>query len=313
MFYSKKNKKESKNESQSFKYLSKQIFGLAVPVTLGGLIAPITNMVDSLLVVNLLMMSGFSTGISTTLLGLQAGVVEPLLNIPGIIAVSISTAILPSISSFSAENSKEKIKNMIEKAFQISLCISLACAICYVIFGGQILNFLYGSSFDNDDLAIATKLLFLGSINIIFLSLVQITAGTLQGLGYSKVPVKSLLIGCGIKIVLDCILIPIKAINIYGTIISGAICYLVVFILNYSKIKKLVGVSVKESFFYISILECFVCLFAFFGNVLCRMVFGETLSLIVAGTVTVCVFFVTYYVFFMYDKHFEDFEEKRLS
>ena len=113
-----------KNESQnneSFKYLSKQIMNLAVPVTLGSLIAPMTSMVDSLLAINLLMVTGFSSKSATTLLGLQSGVVEPLINIPVIIAVSIAMVLLPNISKFNAENDHEKIKNYAEDVIITSI------------------------------------------------------------------------------------------------------------------------------------------------------------------------------------------------
>ena len=313
LFFRRKRGVKSEIKSESFRVLSRQVFGLAVPITLGGLIAPITAMVDSLLVVNLLMFTGFSTAQATTLLGIQSGIVEPLVNVPVIIAVSISTVILPNISKFSAENSKEEVDKIIEKAFQISLCISVACAICYVIFGKQILSFLYGSSFAEGELVIAVKLLFFGCFNIIFLSLVQVTAGVLQGLGYSKVPVRSLLIGCVVKIAFDLVLIPIQEINIFGAVISGAVCYLVVFVLNFIKIKKLTNFSMKNSIFYVSIQAVFVCLFAFVSNILCNMVFGETLSLFVSGLVTVAVFFITYYIFFMYDKNSYKLEEKTLN
>lgn len=306
-----KKQKIAKNEhkKEEFKVLTKQIFSLAVPVTLGGLIAPITAMIDSLLVVNLLMISGFSSEMATTLLGLQSGVVEPLLNLPVIIGVSISTVLLPNISALATQKSVDEINDFIEKAFQISLCISIACAICYVIFGSQVLNFLYGSSFDNNELLISTKLLFAGSLNIIFLSLVQVTAGVLQGLNHSKVPVKSLLIGCGIKIVLDCVLIPISAINIFGVMISGAVCYFVVFSLNFSKIKKLTGLDIKNTIFYTSIQASLVCLFAYVVNVLCKMVFSDVISMFVSGFVAVAVFFVTYYMFFIYGGQNKEFNK----
>lgn len=305
--------KKIKNENQKslgFKVLTKEIFSLAMPVTMGGLIAPITSMVDSLLVINILMWTGFSNVYSTTLLGLQSGIVEPLVNIPVIISISIATVVLPNISKHMAENAKEKANGVIENAFQLSLSISLACAICFVIFGRQILSFLYGSSFAEGELYIATKLLFLGSLNIIFLSLVQVSASVLQGLGYSKIPVKSLLIGCAIKIVLDVVLISIKNINIYGSIIAGAVCYVVVFIINYSKIKKITQIKLNNSVFYLSIQACFVCLFAYASNVLFGLVFSEFISMFVAGIITVAVFFVTYYIFFICDNNTPKFQEK---
>lgn len=309
----KKKRKSSHEETLSFKFLSRQIMNQAVPVTIGGLIAPVTAMIDSLLVVNLLMFTGFSNEIATTYLGLQSGVVEPLLNIPVIIAVSISTVILPNISKLSVENSKDKVNDYIQKAMQISLCVSIACAICFVIFGRQILEFLYGSTFEMGELMISTKLLFFGSFNIIFLSLVQVSAGVLQGLGYSKIPVKSLLVGCVLKIILDLILIPIPAINIFGSVISGAVCYVSVFALNFSKIKKLTNVDIKNSIFYISIQASFVCLFAYVANLLVNMLFSEFVALFVAGIIAVLVFFITYYVFFVYEGNSVDFKEKQVK
>lgn len=303
-----KNKNEIK--ADGFKVLGGQIFGLAIPITLGGIVGPITAMIDSLLVVNLLMFSGFSSEVSTMFLGLQSGIVEPLVNIPVIIAVSIATVILPNISKYSAENSSEDVKNIVEKAIQTSLCISIACAICFVIFGKQILSFLYGSSLSDGEILTSTKLLFAGSFNIIFLSLVQVTAGVLQGLGHSKLPVRSLLIGCVFKIGFDIILIPIQKVNIFGAIISGAICYFVVFVLNFKKVKKLTGVSLKNTVFYVSIQALFVCLFAFISNILCSILFTETVSLFIAGVVSVAVFFITFYVFFVYEKEQGQIKEK---
>ncbi len=309
LFFKGRRIKNKTKNSESFRFLSKQIMELAVPVTLGSLIAPITSMVDSLLAINLLMVTGFSSRNATSLLGLQSGVVEPLINIPVIIAVSIAMVVLPNISKFQAENAKEKVKSLTEKALQMSLCISLACAICFIIFGKQILNFLYASSFDEGELLIATKLLFLGSFNIIFLSLVQVTAGVLQGLGKSKVPVKSLLVGCAVKILLDLAFIPVRKINIFGAVLSGAGCYLVVFILNLKKVKEYTGFEFKRSMFYISIQECFICLFAFVSNFLCMQVLSESVSMFIAGAVAVAVFVITYYAFFMYDKSEYNLEE----
>ncbi len=314
LVYTKKHKAVFKKAELSFKFLTRQLVSLSVPITLGGLISPITAMVDSFLVVNLLMLSGFSSSTSTMMLGLQAGIVEPLVNIPVIIAVSISTALLPSISKLLKDaDSKEKIKVLIEKAFQISLSISACCFICFVVFGEQILSFLYGSSLDFDELTIAVKLLFIGGFNIIFLSLVQVSASALQGLGYQKYPVKTLFVGCVIKIVLDLILIRFKAINIIGAVIAGGVCYFVVFVLNYSKIKKLTGACISNIYFYVAIQECFVCLFAFFANILLKMVVSDTISMIIAGIVSGLIFLLTYYIFFMYEKRQGVLTENRLD
>lgn len=301
LIYTKRQKTSLVGESLGFRELSKKLMGLAVPVTLGGLVGPLTTMVDSVLVVNLLMFSGFSSQTATMMLGLQSGIVEPLVNIPVIVSVAIATALLPSLSGLSVENNKEVIKKHIEKAFQICMSISIVCFICFVIFGEQILSFLYGGSLDFEELKLAVKLLFLGGINIIFLSLVQVTASVLQGIGYAKEPVKSLLVGCVVKVVLDVCLILIKPLNIMGAIIAGGVCYFVVLTLNYRKIKRLTGASLFGSYFYISVQSCFVCMFAFFANLLFKMLFSETIAMFISGMIAVAIFAITFYMFFMQD------------
>ena len=310
LFLKRKKSGESLKISESFKFMSKQIFALALPVTLGGLVSPITSMIDSLIVVNLLMFIGFSNSKATSLLGIQSGIVEPLVNIPVIIAISISTAILPNISKFSAEKSNEKVNDTIIKAFQITLSISLACAICFVLFGKEILLFLYGSNLKSVELVTATKLLFLGSFNVVVLSLVQISSGVLQGLGYTKKPLKSLLVGSVVKIVFDVVLVSIKSINIFGVIISAALCYLIVFRLNYKWIKAYTSIELKNTIFYVSIQTCFVCLFAFVSNSLFSLILSSFVSALMAGIIAVAVFFVTYYIFFIYENKSFKFKEK---
>jgi stage V sporulation protein B len=236
------------------------------------------------------------------LLGLQSGVVEPLVNIPVIISVSISASILPNVSRLVAKHnsrSSVELKGLIEKAYQICLSISVACFICFIIFGRQALDFLYGNSFDKSELLVGTRLLFFGAINIVFLSLVQVTTGIMQGIGEHKYAVKSLMFGSGIKLVSETVLLLIKSINIYGVVISGGLCYVVVLLLNYKKIKHVSGASLKESVLFVSVQSAVICLVAYLSNMLFVFVFNETISMFIAGMITVAVFAASYYVLFV--------------
>ena len=302
LFYSKRFKLLKNSNELSYKKLSKNLINLSVPITLGGLISPLTSMVDSLIVVNLLILTGLSSSSATSMLGIQAGVVEPLINLPTVIAISLSTALLPNISGLSASGNKEKIVELIRKSVQICLSISIAFAICYIIFGSQILNFLYGKSLLNSEIVLSTKLLFLSCINIIFLALVQVFAGILQGLGEAKFTVKSLLIGCVIKTVLETILVSLRVVNIYGVVISAGVCYFVIFTLNYSKVKKVVEFKLSEIYSSVILQECIVCIVAFLANFAFKLIFSELTSMLFAGSISVLAFAVTYYLFFMMNK-----------
>jgi len=303
--------KSQNGQLYSSRELSKKLLSVAVPITFGGLIAPITNMVDSLLVVNLLMIDGFSSVTATMMLGLQSGVVEPLVNIPVVIAVSISTVLLPSISNLVVKKDMTEIKNIILKAFEICLSIAATCFVCFIVFGKQILTFLYGSTFGLYELSIALKLLFVGGFNILFLSLVQISSGVLQGLSHHKYPVVSLIIGCLIKIALDIALILVPSINILGTVLSAGVCYLVVFSLNYRKIKKITGIKISKLYGKIAFQQAAISVCAYFlNNILLRFLSGS-FSMFLAGGITGIVFLLTFYFMSVYKKN-QNFKQAKI-
>lgn len=300
MFFSRSLNKNSLTDPMSRRVLTKRLLRSSLPITIGGMISPVSSMIDSFLVVNLLMLIGYSDTAATGLLGLQAGVVEPLINLPVVISTSISTVLLPGISGMIAENSHERVKNVISKTFEITLSISMAFSICFIIFGRQILSFLYGNSFSDIELMTATKLLIFGSFNILFLSLVQISSGVLHGLGEANFTVRSLFFGCIAKLISQVVLIIIPSVNIFGATISAGICYFIAFVLNFRKILSCTGVSIAKVYKKVALQEFFVCIIAFFGNYAFQLLFGNTISLFVAGAISVIVFFITFYLFFVY-------------
>lgn len=297
--FSKKKYKNTGAVVCGYRQLSKQLLSVALPITFGGLAYPIVSIIDSVLVVNLLMKIGFSQADATSLFGLQFGVVDPIINIPIIIAVAISASVLPNISAASAKGNNKEVKHLVEKSFQITLCVTLACAICFIVFGKQILSFLYGRTLSFKELKTATILLFLGCINLIFLALVQISAGALQGLGGQKNTAKSIMIGAVIKIVFTIVLIRFSNINIYGVMISGGVSYLAVFSMNYSEIKKRTTARISNVYLGVAVQECLVCLIAFASNAVLRLFVGEILSLFIGGIAAVLCFVLSYYLLFI--------------
>lgn len=295
IFHSKKRLGKTKAIYRS-KAISRQLLQTALPITLGGIASPITSIIDSLLMVNLLIFVGFGSDHATSLLGLQSGIVDPLINIPIVIAVSISSSMLPNLTNVYVKNEKTEIKALIEKAFQITLSVALACAICYVIFGRQILEFLYSKTLSSEELLISTRLLILGGFNLVFLSLVYISSSILQAVGKQRQAARSILVGSLVKIVFTVALVSIKEINILGAMISGGISYFVAFLINFRNIKKACEFDMSKLIFNIAIQECLVCLFAFFVNwFLIGRYSGQT-ALFVGGIVSVLVFVLSYYV-----------------
>ena len=209
---------------------------------------------------------------------------------------------MPNLTSVYIKKDNLEIKAIIEKAFQITLSVSLACAICYIIFGKQILEFLYSGTLSKEELLISTKLLFLGGINLIFLSLVYVSGSVLQGMGKQNQAAKAILLGSLIKIFMTILLVSFKDINIFGAMVSGAVSYVCIFGINYKNIRSITDVRITELFFDLAMQECLVCLFAFFANRLFNVIFGARMALFGGGVVAIVIFAITYYIFYLIEQ-----------
>ena len=209
---------------------------------------------------------------------------------------------LPNLTNVYVKNDKAEVKILIEKAFQITLSVVLACSICYVIFGRQVLEFLYSRTLSSDEIVISTKLLLFGGVNLIFLSLVYISSSILQAVGKQRQAARSILIGSAIKILLTIALVSVKEINILGAMISGGASYLIAFFINFNCIRKSCEFDMTKLIFNVAIQECFVCLFAFLANGLLSFRFGSEIALFVGGIIAILVFILTYYFLFFEKK-----------
>ena len=273
----------------SNKEIIKKIISIALPIAFGGLIMPITLLIDSGLIVKLLSKS-FSASTATTLYGLQSGVVGSLSNLPVVASVAIATAILPKISKETAYKNSDTIVQSIKHAIEFVLLVALPIAVCFYIFSDQLILFLYQNTFSVVELEVCSKLLKLSSLNIVMLSMAQVTASILQGLGKVKTPVFSLIVGAIIKVISLVILVNVPSINIYGAEISDAICYGVVMAINLGVIHKNVKYNNVTNLAKVCGATVIVGLVAYITNMLVYPQFSTTISLIIAGGTTAIVY-----------------------
>lgn len=213
------------------KFYIRRILSLSLPVTLGALIMPACMFVDSALIVNLLQNVGYSQTEATSLFGLSSGVVGAIVNMPVVFAVAIGTAIVPLASKNQACNNHQKMQEHISLSLVLNFVIILPCAIILFVFSDMIIDFLYGASLTLTQLSTSSLLLKFGAFGSIFLSLVQISASFLQGLGKNLIPALSLLFGAIIKIVLTVFLVE-RGVSIFAAEIASSVCYGVTSIIN---------------------------------------------------------------------------------
>ncbi len=219
---------------------TKEIMRVSVPIMLAGLIFPVVQFADSLLIVNILMARGAERGLAVSEYGILTAPVGSLINMPIVITLAFAVAIVPIISARRAKRDVVSIKERTDFALKLSYLFGVPCSISILVLAKPLMTALY-PSFDASSLALAVTLLQTSALTIVLLSVQQVYTSVLQALGKSMLPARNLGITAVVKITLDVVLI--YWIGIIGAVISSLIAYMVGCILNSLSMRKLLGKS----------------------------------------------------------------------
>ena len=180
---------------------TKRLTSVAFPIALVSIMLPLSQFIDSFLIINLLRGTGMSLGEATAQYGLLSGPVGSLINMPIVIMLSLSIAIVPAVAAGKEERDLEGILKKSALSVKISYLIGLPCALFIIIFSYPIFRLLY-PALPLGESALASTMLTISSISIIAYSVMQIYTSLMQALGKTYIPVISLTVGIVIKIIL---------------------------------------------------------------------------------------------------------------
>lgn len=233
---------------ESMVSMLKVLINESIPIMLNGMILPLVSAIESILIVFLLSKAGIGKEVALRVYGLEDGMVGSLINMPIVITVAISTALLPNLTADFAKKDIIKVKSKCEMAIKYVILISLPCMFIYLIQADKIIYFLYSNGLNStklDQFLIATNLLKFSSINIVYLSILNTLTMILQSANKNFVPVRNLFIASLFKLVLNFIIVTNPVFNIYGLVITDIICYSLCAILNIISIKKIMDIKVN--------------------------------------------------------------------
>ncbi len=209
---------------------------LAVPITLGNLVLPLISILDLTIVPQRLHIAGFTTERATALYGQLTGMATPLTHIPAIITISLAVSLVPSISEALALNNRGIIKRNSNLAIRLTLILGLPAAVGLYILAEPITALL----FRNVEAAAALKGM---AFSVVFITLYQTSTGILQGLGKTMLPVKNMIFGAIIKIVLTWVLTALPLIHIRGAAWATVMGFAISSLLNINQVHKLTGLK----------------------------------------------------------------------
>lgn len=214
----------------------KRLLAIAIPITIGASIMPVTGIADSVFIINFLEKHDIAMGIAEEIANENARVaytvlrsyVTPLINMPAVLTLSLSMSLVPAISQAVTRKEKRIVNAASRTGIKLAMFIGAPCAAGLFILGGPIMSLLYSAVRNNQDRFIqAQQVMYIAAIGVLFLSLVQTLTGIIQGLGKPRVPVYFLALGGIVKVVSMVILMQFTSMGILGAALSTVLCYAV--------------------------------------------------------------------------------------
>jgi len=284
--------KDSKNADLSTKNILKQLFKVALPVTIGALILPISQLLDSVIVIRFLMASGFDNKMATSQFGVINGPVSSLINMPVVITMALSVALMPKIASNLRDEKKEKvgIKKEVFLNYRFACLFSVFVAINFVLFANQIMNLLYSKGLSGDEMVQGVQLLRISGILVVYIGLLQISTAVLQGVGKPALPTIFLGIGALLKCIVGYTLM--IWFGIFGIVIATVVFYFVATLLNtiYIKRKKVFSIADRQFFVKLVINVLVSVTIGIILQLVLSPLLSNLLSLLLCGLIVLVVF-----------------------
>lgn len=202
------------------KSIGTSVFALAVPVALGGFAMQLSQVIDSVMVVNLLNLTN-----ATEMYGLWTGPVNSMLGLPIALSSGVAVSALPGITKTYCSGDSKKLCESFNSAMKLTLVIALPCAFGMAALSQQILSLLY-AGLPAEEIHVAAVLLSLSALSIVFLAVVLTCVSVCQAVGKPYATVVFVSLAIAVKAVVNLFLLPVDEINIYGAAISETLCYL---------------------------------------------------------------------------------------
>lgn len=242
----------------------RRFLAISIPVTLSASVMSLTNTLDTAMIQRILILSGMTAEEATAAYGNYTSLAVPLFNLPPVLIYPIAYSLVPVVAAAAGEGKIEAAREKITMSLRYALIIGLPCAMGLSALSDPILCLLY-----NDTSAhAAAMLLTLLAPSSLLVCILAITNSVLQGCGKEIMPVISMLVGGGVKLLSGMLLI--KLYGISGAPVSTFLCYLTVTVMNLAFIVRYTKVRLTPGMLYKPLLSAVVCSLSavLFNNIL---------------------------------------------
>ena len=225
---------QSSEEVSSGKDIAKGLLAIAIPITLGSAGLQILTALETKIYMTQLLEFMTQDAADT-----QKGIynfIQKIFNMPCAFITPITISAIPAITAQLTTKEFQAAKATEESAARVTGLISAPCAVGLAVLAEPVTALLGGYS--GEKLALATQLMTVLGICVIFNAVVLLTNAIMQAHGHVNLPVINMLVGGVLKLVAIAILTGNPHIGILGTPIGTLMCYLCITVLNLISMRR---------------------------------------------------------------------------
>lgn len=236
-YYIRKRNIKVKCTMEEKRQAAKEIIGVALPILITAVVSNVISVTDTSVLRNRLLASGLSEEEARFLYGAYTGYAMTVFNLPVGILGTIGVSMLSATASAVASGDLKKAQRPVHSGLELTLFISVPCAVIMYIMPEEILNIL----FKNTSSAFMLKML---APCVVCLSVIQMMSSALQACGRIILPNVVMIFGGILKLGLVWYFVGKPQYNIYGAAISSNIVFALVMGADIIMLKKIAGIKI---------------------------------------------------------------------
>ncbi len=232
-------KRERNSEVEPFFYTMKILIITIIPVLLSTTIYNISGIIDQGIFKNIALLQGYTENEIDVWWGVFSGKYKLMTNVPISIASAMAASAVPTLTSSFGKKDMQGVRDQIHAATHFVMVIAFPCTVGLAVLATPIFTLLFPGTIST--VGIASKMMYLGAIAVVFYSMSTLSNGLLQGINRLKVPVVNAMIALVSHVILLILLMMFFRLNIYAVVIANTFFALLMCVLNARSLAKYSG------------------------------------------------------------------------
>ena len=224
------------------------------PFMLSGVIMNLTTSLNQTIYMRMLIdWKGAGETATTTLYGIFSNKAVVISNIPISIATAVSSAIIPGISAAYARRDEAGARRQVGNAIRITSIIAIPSAVGLAVLARPITMLMFPQM---ESLELASSLLSLLAVTVIFYSISTITNAALQSIGRMNLPLVSAGIALVVQTVVLVLLLLFTDLDVRALVLVSILYSVMIFTVNQYYLRRFLGIRQDIRRDYLQPLAC---------------------------------------------------------